>query len=183
MTSNIVLLIDQIKRLDSNIELETARMVLLLLPFATAKKNIDSISKLTKLDFLLKHPLILAKALQNIGVSPSLVMLQNFEKSSFESTLAGYKFGPWDSYSRKLLNVLCAKGLVDMNARKGSITLTENGIRLAELLASNDTFQDLFDNAQLLFKHFDKSNPWLTDTIYSVIAEPLSIESGGENEY
>src|SRR5262249_7417637 len=84
--------------LDQTPELEIARLLLLLDAFAEDGQSgaIEGLTKLAKLDFLLRYPVMLERALKAKGHSIREVQLEDYERHSVESEMVRYRFGPWD---------------------------------------------------------------------------------------
>ena len=100
--------------LDQSPELHVARLLVLLDAFAEDDQGgaIEGLTKLAKLDFLLRYPVMLERALEAKGRSIQDVQLEDHERYSVESEMVRYRFGPWDHRYREFLNILVAKGLV-----------------------------------------------------------------------
>lgn len=79
---------------------------------------VNGITKLAKLDFLLRYPLYLKKALEKRnGTKKSIeqINIKEYEKKSVESKMIRYRYGPWDFLYNQLINVLVAKGLIQLS--------------------------------------------------------------------
>lgn len=167
--------------LDHSVELHVARLLLLLDAFAEDKQDgaIEGLTKLAKLDFLLRYPVMLERALEAKGRTTRDVQLELHERQSVESKMVRYRFGPWDHRYRMFLNILAAKGLatVDIDGRKVVITPTENGRRLAHQLASDTAFEPYARRAKILKRHFDIAATNLMRFIYDTFPEIVSLRS------
>src|SRR5665213_2386912 len=134
---------------------------LLLLLFAFDRDGdapaIEGITKLAKLDFLLRYPSYFEKAMLARNVSPRRIPLEEYERKTVEAQMVRYRFGPWDHRYRRFLNLLGAKGLVriDTNGRNIMISLTEVGRRQATQLADEKSYQPLLSRARMLKSHID----------------------------
>jgi hypothetical protein len=84
--------------LEDNDEIHLARLLLLLRAFAGQKgnKTINGLTKMVKLDFLLRYPVYLERALQARGSSPTRAEVLDHERKSVESAMIRYHYGPWD---------------------------------------------------------------------------------------
>lgn len=165
---------------DDNIH--TARLLILLRAFAgrSGAKKINGLTKLVKLDFLLRYPIYFSQALEQKGISPEKVKIKNYEKRSVESKMIRYHYGPWDPRYRRFINILVGKGLceVDVRGRTIFIGLTRKGKKVTEKLNKCTAFQDFVDRSNLLKKHFDKSGTVLKDFIYETFPEIVSLKKG-----
>lgn len=126
-------IVKAVAALDAAPGLHLARILLLLNAFSKEddEGSIEGLTKLAKLDFLLRYPVMLDRALQAKGKSTREVQLEDHERQSVESEMVRYRFGPWDHRYREFLNILIAKNLVavSIEGRKVVILLTKNGDR------------------------------------------------------
>lgn len=167
--------------LDQSVALHSARLLLLIDAFAGADGlgAIEGLTKLAKLDFLLRYPVMLERALEAKGRSTKGVQLQDHERNSVESQMVRYRFGPWDHRYREFLNILIAKGLasVSIEGRRVVISLTEEGREQAHLLEGHDLFSSYSRRARLLRTHFDLTATNLMRFIYETFPEVISLKS------
>jgi hypothetical protein len=167
--------------LDQSPELHVARLLLLLEAFAEDNQSgaIEGLTKLAKLDFLLRYPVMLERALEAKKHSTREVQLEDHERYSVESEMVRYRFGPWDHRYREFLNILAAKGLVSISieGRKVVIAITEPGQNLAQQLAANKVFEPYVRRAHLLKRHFDLTATTLVKFIYDTFPEIISLRS------
>ena len=91
-------LLEAISALESSNSLHEARILLLINAFAgeNGDGQIEGLTKLAKLDFLLRYPTYLERALVKKGRSTKAVDLKPHEELSVESKMVRYRFGPWD---------------------------------------------------------------------------------------
>ena len=168
--------------LDEDDNIHTARLLLLLQAFAGRSGNneINGLTKLVKLDFLLRYPIYFSKALEQNGISPDKVKIKNYEKRSVESKMIRHHYGPWDPRYRRFINILVGKGFckVDVRGRTIFIGLTTKGKKVTEKLNKCAAFEDFVDRSSLLKKHFDKSGTVLKDFIYETFPEIASMKKG-----
>ena len=174
-------IVEAVARLDGAPELHSARLLLLLNAFAGADGTgaVEGLTKLAKLDFLLRYPVMLDRALRAKGRTTRDVALEDYERHSVESEMVRYRFGPWDHRYRELLNTLVAKGLVATNieGRTVVLTLTEQGRALAQQLARNPLFEPYTRRSALLKRHFDMTATDLMGFIYDTFPEIISLRS------
>lgn len=167
--------------LDQSPELHAARLLLLLDAFAEDGQGgaIEGLTKLAKLDFLLRYPVMLERALEAKGRSTRDVRLEDHERHSVESEMVRYRFGPWDHRYREFLNILVAKGLVSISVegRKVVIAATEVGKHRARQLAADELFEQYSRRARLLHRHFDMTATNLMRFIYDTFPEIVSLRS------
>lgn len=167
--------------LDHSTELHLARLLILIDVFADNGQGgaIEGLTKLAKLDFLLRYPIMLERALKAKGHSIQGVKLEEHERYSVESKMVRYRFGPWDYRYREFLNILVAKGLVSISieGRKVVITATEPGRTCADKLARDQLFEQYSQRAKLLKRHFDMTATNLMKFIYETFPEIISLRS------
>jgi hypothetical protein len=181
MGGRVVDIVQAVANLDGSPELHAARLLLLLNAFAGADGDgaVEGLTKLAKLDFLLRYPVMLDRALQAKGRSVREVQLEAHERESVESEMVRYRFGPWDHRYREFLNVLIAKGLaiVSVEGRTVVISLTPEGRRLAGKLAENELFEPYARRSALLKRHFDMTATNLMRFIYETFPEVITLRS------
>lgn len=104
-------LVQTIADLDESPELHVARLLVLIDAFSEGDQigAIEGLTKLAKLDFLLRYPVMLERALDAKKQSIRNVQLEDYERYSVESQMVRYRFGPWDHRYREFLNILVAK--------------------------------------------------------------------------
>ncbi len=171
MTSS---LIDIVASLDENEDLHLARLVVLLEAFMKEDKPaVEGITKLAKLDFLVRYPSYFEIALTQRGVRPERISISEVERNSIEASMVRYKFGPWDHRYRRFLNTLASKGLVTLSVtgRKVSIDLTDKGLSVARQLVAKSEFEQLAFRSSMLRRHLDLSATNLMNFIYDTFPE------------
>jgi hypothetical protein len=115
-------LIDLAASLEGSDELHEARLILLL--YAAAGKGVkthavEGIMKLAKMDFLLRYPNVLARALETISETKKRAKklaesLSDEQRDTIEGRMIRFRYGPWDKRYRRWLAVLVAKNLVEV---------------------------------------------------------------------
>lgn len=173
--------VQTIADLDDLPELHVARLLVLIEAFAEDDRGgaIEGLTKLAKLDFLLRYPIMLERALEAKGHSIRSVQLEDHERYSVESEMVRYRFGPWDHRYREFLNILVAKGLVTISieGRTVVITATKQGRDSAKQLVSDQLFEQYSRRAKLLKMHFDMKATNLMRFIYETFPEIISLRS------
>lgn len=164
---------------DENIHL--GRLLILINEFSKkGKAEIKGITKLAKLDFLLRYPVYLERALQARGKDLKKVDVKEFEKTSVESKMVRYRYGPWDFRYRKFLNILIGKGLIYYRIEGNAIMIgiTQKGISIANKFSEDETLVDLFERARVLRINFDIKATRLKSFIYETFPEISSLNLG-----
>lgn len=174
-------LVKTVADLDQSPELHVARLLLLIDAFSEDGQGgaIEGLTKLAKLDFLLRYPVMLERALEAKGRSSRDVQLEDNERCSVESEMVRYRFGPWDHRYRDFLNILVSKGLINiqMEGRKVVIGISELGHDVARQLVGNELFEQYGRRAKLLKRHFDLTATNLMRFIYDTFPEIISLRS------
>jgi hypothetical protein len=174
-------IVETVAELDAAPELHAARLLVLISTFSGEDHagSVEGLTKLAKLDFLLRYPVMLERALLAKGRSTREVKLEDHERLSVESEMVRYRFGPWDHRYREFLNILVGKGLVvvRVEGRKVVITPTERGHSIAKELTSRAVFEDYARRSTLLKRHFDLQATNLMRFIYETFPEVVSLRS------
>lgn len=174
-------IVETVANLDSAPELHAARLLMLLNAFAgdDGAGVIEGLTKLAKLDFLLRYPVMLERALSARDRSVRDVQLEDHERQSVESEMVRYRFGPWDHRYREFLNILIAKNLaaVSIEGRKVVISLKPEGRRVVAGLKNNPLFQPYDRRSTLLKRHFDMTATNLMRFIYDTFPEVVTLRS------
>ncbi|MFN9631222.1 MAG: ABC-three component system middle component 4 [Cyanobacteriota bacterium] len=173
-------LVKAISELDAEPDLHAARLLILISAFSsTDQGTVEGLTKLAKLDFLLRYPVMLERALVAKNRPTRDVRLEDYERLSVESQMVRYRYGPWDHRYREFLNILIGKGLVTVRAegRRIVISLTDRGKDLAIELSDNPAFQDYARRSTLLKRHFDIMGTSLMKFIYDTFPEVISLRS------
>jgi len=167
--------------LEDNDNFHFARLLLLIRAFSGKKGNkyINGITKLVKLDFLLRYPTYLEYALKQRGES-SVIEIRDYERNSVESKMIRFKYGPWDPRYRRFINSLVAKGLVHVriDGRTINVGLTEKGSSIAANLAKSVVYKDIVKRAALLKKRLDITGTNLMQKIYKWFPEIGNLRIG-----
>jgi len=172
-------IVETVAKLDGAPELHTARLLLLLNAFTENDGAVEGLTKLAKLDFLLRYPVMLVRALRAKGRTVRDVQLEDHELHSVESEMVRYRFGPRDHRYREFLNGLIGKGLaaVTVEGRTVIITLTDKGREMAHRLAEDPLFEPYARRSRLLKRHFDMTATNLMSFIYETFPEVVTLRS------
>ena len=177
-------LVESVAALEENDHLHEARLLVLLGAFAGADgtAEVEGLTKLAKLDFLLRYPVLLERALVARSRSTAAVQVQPYERESVESRMVRYRFGPWDHRYRRFLNLLVAKGLaqVHVDGRTVSIGLTTRGRDVSTQLSASEVFLDAARRAAALKSHMDLSATNLMKFVYQTFPELSSLSMNEE---
>ena len=113
-------LLSALMDLEEDPVLHASRLLILLNTFrGTDDSRIKGITKIVKLDFLLRYPVYLEHALEvrDAQSDTKTLGIKDYERRSVESSMIRYRYGPWDHRYRAFINYLVAKGLVEVEAQ------------------------------------------------------------------
>jgi hypothetical protein len=174
-------LVTAIADLDESPDLHSARLLILLDTFVGGEPGagIEGLTKLAKLDFLLRYPVLLERALEAKNKPTKSVELEDHERYSVESEMVRYRFGPWDHRYREVLNILIAKGLAKISIEGNMVVVleTDRGREQAQKLAQNETFSQYVKRAKVIKGNFDVKGTTLKNFIYETFPEVLTLRS------
>jgi hypothetical protein len=169
-------------RIENSDAFHLSRLLLLINTFAGREPEnaVEGITKLAKLDFLLRYPAYLERALRARQVKAGTAEVRNYEATDVESTMVRFKYGPWDFRYRRFINLLVAKGLahVYVHGRTVHIGITAKGKEIASELAEQPEFTELLMRTRLLKSHLDLSATTLMKFIYSTFPEISDLRYG-----
>jgi hypothetical protein len=150
---------------------------------ATKAKAVEGITKLAKLDFLLRYPTCLERALRALNRNDAEVLVQPRERTSIESKMIRFRYGPWDSRYRRWLGLLAARGLVHLGVDGNTVQigLTDSGRSLSEQIRREPLFAELRTRSDLMLKAVGQmSATRLKDFVYEAVPEIVDMKWGDE---
>ncbi len=160
------------------------RMLLLMLAIDGGDAQpLDGITKLAKLDFLLRYPNCLERALVAVKRAVEEAEIQTYERTTIESKMIRFKYGPWDNRYRRWMGLLIARGLikVDLDKRTIKLSLTEKGREVAMLFSQDPAYNDLKLRSQIVKEAFGKmTSSKIRDFIYKTFPELADMKWGEE---
>ncbi|OYQ67403.1 hypothetical protein B9G53_01240 [Pseudanabaena sp. SR411] len=158
-----------------------ARILLLINGFTTKTKSLEGRTKLAKLDFLLRYPSFMQRALSIKNPEQTMNVSQE-EELNIESRMIRYRYGPWDPSYYAILGKLIGKGLIEIvpNQHGISYRTTENGQRIANALAKEDSWSETRIRIKLLKQNFNITGTNLKKFIYEHFPEVTGAKWGDE---
>ncbi len=164
-------------------ELHLGRLLVLLSSAGGRRqtKTVEGITKLAKLDFLLRYPNCLERALQHVGQNPEKAEIQPYERDTIETKMIRFRYGPWDGRYRRWLSLLVAKGLAEVTTkgRTVHITLTSRGYDTAAVLRQSEHFMDIAKRSDMITQTFGAySGKRLMNFVYETFPELLNMKWG-----
>lgn len=151
----------------------------------TKAKAVEGITKLAKLDFLLRYPTCLERALKRLGRNPADADVKSRERTSIEAKMVRFRYGPWDARYRRWLGLLSARGLVTLGVQGNTVQigLTDRGRGLAGQFRNEPLFADLTRRADVVVAAVGGlSATKLKDFVYEAIPEIIDMKWGEEIE-
>jgi hypothetical protein len=159
---------------DESIEYHAARVLVLVDAMAPRGGPVDGLTKLVKLDFLLRYPQFLDRLLQSDRIAwPEGLEPTEAERLAVDSPMIRYKYGPWDDRYYPILGYLVGTGLAVVERERGamSVRLSDEGRRLAKTLAADAAWRKIASRAALLRDHFNLTGNALKERIYKDLPE------------
>jgi hypothetical protein len=132
---------------DDILELHAARLMLLISVCGTKTKGsglrrLEGLTKLAKLDFLVRYPDFFKKLAGHLGQDTSTPLRE------IESSMVRFHYGPWDDRYYHVLAYLESRGLmhVSKDGNTYKFSLTELGGRIADNFADSDVFNEMTEH-------------------------------------
>ena len=136
-----------------------ARVLLLIAAVSNRSghaNKLDGLTKLAKLDFLVRYPTFAARILERIDEGDPRLQItpaETSEAGDVEAPMTRYKYGPWDDRYYPIIGALVGRGLVRyVRGRQGSTALraTRAGVALAEAFASDVAWAAISERCELI---------------------------------
>lgn len=168
---------------DDILELHAARLLLLISVCGTKSrssglKRLDGLTKLAKLDFLVRYPAFFKKLADHLGDNVSTPM------RDIESSMVRFHYGPWDDRYYHVLAYLESRGLMQVSKEASTykFSLTELGGRIAESFADAKSFAEITEHIQQVHKLVGKKRGTeLKNLVYEVFGEEVADLRLGES--
>lgn len=159
--------------------------IMILVYFITlnGKRPIRGITKLVKLDFLLRYPKALERGLVYLGLPTEEIGIREYEIENIESKMIRYKYGPWDPNYRIILSILDSQDLLNIIEDNDSIIiqLTDKGIRAASNMIMIKEFEDYIRRSKIIKSTFSSlSATKLKNLMYDLVPEIKGVNMGEE---
>jgi hypothetical protein len=112
---------------------------------------LDGLTKLAKLDFLVRYPALASVVLDELPAGDKRMHIDEHELAApteVDDPMTRYKFGPWDDRYYPVIGALVSRGLIRyVKGRRGSVALTATtaGKRLAGELAVDPLWRTVAD--------------------------------------
>jgi hypothetical protein len=123
------------------------------------------------------------RVLSKLDRQPSDVAVQERERTSIETKMIRFRYGPWDARYRRWLGLLSSRGLVRLAVEGNTVVigLTDAGRALVETIKSDALFSVLARRSDLTIKAVGSmSATRLKDFVYEAIPEITDMKWGEE---
>lgn len=134
-------------------EFHLARLLILLRKAVSGPtRSIQGITKLAKLDFLLRYPAALIRVLESQKKTKAAATIPEEERNTIEGRMIRFRYGPWDPRYRRWISLLVSRGLATTyhSGNTVHLKLTDAGEALADQFVSKDEFAELDTRATLV---------------------------------
>jgi hypothetical protein len=158
-----------------------ARVLLLVTAVAAEpghQRKLDGLTKLAKLDFLLRYPALASTVLDPLDPSDPrlhLVEADVLDPTAVEAPMTRYKYGPWDDRYYTIIGALVGRGLLRYaRGRKGSVALvpTPEGRKQAAEMAGTTQWSEIAERGQAIAEaSTGLTGNALKDLIYQRLAD------------
>lgn len=117
-------------------------------------RKLDGLTKLVKLDFLVRYPALASVILDDLADDEPRMHTSEAEVSApteVQDPMTRYKFGPWDDRYYPVVGALVSRGLLRyVKGRRGSVALTATptGKKLADALTQDPLWQETADRCE-----------------------------------
>jgi len=120
------------------------------------QRKLDGLTKLAKLDFLVRYPGFAGIILDGVDDSDGRLHLESSERltpTDVDDPMVRYKYGPWDDRYYPVVGALVSRGLLRyVRGRRGSVALapTASGQRLAAELRADASWREIADRCNIV---------------------------------
>jgi hypothetical protein len=176
---------DELAMLREDLAYHQARVLLLITATAAERghaRKLDGLTKLAKLDFLLRYPALATEVLDALDVNdPRLHLAEEDvrDPTAVEAPMIRYKYGPWDDRYYAIIGALVGRGLLKYTkGRKGSVALvpTASGRQLAEQMAGTAEWSEIADRSRAIAEASSGlTGNALKDLIYQRLADLMDL--------
>jgi hypothetical protein len=169
--------------LRADMALQETRILLLVVAVANSKghaKKLDGLTKLAKLDFLVRYPWFAPRVLSGLSATdPRLHLPDESDPSEpLDSPMIRYKFGPWDDRYYAIIGALVGRGLLQYRAsRRGNVALAPSalGKRTATDLGNTSAWASVADRCGLIAEaSAGMTGNELKELVYANLSEEMN---------
>lgn len=160
--------------MNESLDAHVARILLLVDTFSTTSEGLDGLTKLAKLDFLVRYPVFLEaldlkQGIQDADLRPP----RDIDRAAVESPMMRYKYGPWDERYYSIVGALIGRGLAEYVPGRGRVALriTDEGQGIAETLRRLPNWIEIDSRLRHLRRHYDVPGSRLKSMIYETFPQ------------
>lgn len=168
--------------IENSDDFHMARLILLLNAAAKrSDKPVQGIMKLAKMDFLLRYPNCLVRALKAINKDSVAQEISTEELNTIEARMIRFRFGPWDKRYRRWIGLLVSKGLAStyLKGRTVYVKLTPEGYNVASQFSELEEFNQIAQRSKIVVSAVgDYSATKLKNFVYEVFPEIVDMQWG-----
>lgn len=119
-------------------------------------RKLDGLTKLAKLDFLVRYPALASVVLDDLDENEPKMNLSDDEVSApteVEDPMTRYKYGPWDDRYYPVVGALVSRGLLRyVKGRRGSVALTATpaGKKFADELTEDPLWLEIANRCEAI---------------------------------
>ena len=172
--------------LEKDEHLHLGRLLILVYVFSgdSHMGEIEGLTKLAKLDFLLRYPTFLERALHSQYKKMPKSEPKDYERTSVEAKMVRFKYGPWDFRYRRFINTLVGMDqlYIKKSGRSFYLGITDNGLKTIQNFRQDEYLIDYFARAKIIKSNFNYSGTNLMRFIYKTFQEIGSLQYGKEIE-
>lgn len=161
---------------DDVLEFHAGRL-LLLFRLCGTNGRIDGLTKMAKLDFFVRYPQFFDAVCTSTGQDASS------SRSTVESSMIRFHYGPWDDRYYHVLGYLEARGLINVtkHGKMFRLALTDEGKGVADRLCKESDFSDLVEQMKQVKRTLgSKAGSSLKKLIYQVFDREVGQRPLGE---
>lgn len=139
---------------------------------ATYQQPLEGLTKLAKLDFLVRYPSLLEELARKVTDQslPESVKPTDSERLGVENRMVRYKYGPWDDRYYPILGMLLGLDLVVLASpaprSRLRLQVTEEGAAIAAGLSSQPSWMPVARRCEFVITTFDMTGNRLKELIY-----------------
>lgn len=169
------------KRLRDESDYHQARLLLLITGFTQEDDSFVGLTRLVKLDFLLRYPAMASRLLPEAASWTEDTEPTRDEFLAVESRMIRYRYGPWDDRYYPMLGALVGRGLLEFTGgRRFAARVTPTGRRLAEEVSNQAQWRRTAARVRMLREHFDLTGEQLKALIYEHLDDVVVLPQGTE---
>jgi hypothetical protein len=157
-----------------SLDAHVARVLLLVDTFSSTADGLDGLTKLAKLDFLVRYPVFLEALDLKQGIQdPNLKAPRDVDRAAVESPMMRYKYGPWDGRYYAVVGALVGRGLAEYVPGRGRVALrvSDEGRGVAQALRRLPNWADIDSRLQHIHEYYDVPGSRLKSMIYETFPQ------------